>query len=253
MPQIRILDEQTIDQIAAGEVIERPLSVVKELVENALDAGADSIAVELLGGGIDQIRVTDNGCGIPADQVQIAFFRHATSKIESAEDLFDLHSLGFRGEALSSIASVAKVELITRTKESLSGFRYVIEGGAEIDSGDVAARQGTRFTVRDLFYNTPVRRKFLKSAQTETSYVVTLMEQLALSRPGVAMRLVTDGKLRLQTSGSYGMKEIIYTLFGREVASHLRPVDFETGDMKLSGFVGEPVINRGNRAASFAS
>jgi DNA mismatch repair protein MutL len=247
MPQIRILDEQTIDQIAAGEVIERPLSVVKELVENALDAGADSIAVELLGGGIDQIRVTDNGCGIPADQVQIAFFRHATSKIESAEDLFDLHSLGFRGEALSSIASVAKVELITRTKESLSGFRYVIEGGAEIDSGDVAAPQGTRFTVRDLFYNTPVRRKFLKSAQTETSYVVTLMEQLALSRPGVAMRLVTDGKLRLQTSGSYGMKEIIYTLFGREVASHLRPVDFETGDMKLSGFVGEPVINRGNR------
>ena len=247
MPQIRILDEQTIDQIAAGEVIERPLSVVKELVENALDAGADSIAVELLGGGIDQIRVTDNGCGIPSDQVPIAFFRHATSKIESAEDLFDLHSLGFRGEALSSIASVAKVELITRTKDSLAGFRYVIEGGVEMESGDVAAPQGTRFTVRDLFYNTPVRRKFLKSAQTETSYVVTLMEQLSLSRPGVAMRLVTDGKLRLQTSGSYGMKEIIYTLFGREVASHLRPVDFETGDMKLSGFVGEPVINRGNR------
>jgi DNA mismatch repair protein MutL len=247
MGRIRQLDEQTANMIAAGEVVERPMGVVKELVENALDAGADSIAVELLGGGIDQIRVTDNGCWIPADQVQIAFFRHATSKIESAEDLFDLHSLGFRGEALSSIASVAKVELITRTKESLSGFRYVIEGGAEIDSGDVAAPQGTRFTVRDLFYNTPVRRKFLKSAQTETSYVVTLMEQLALSRPGVAMRLVTDGKLRLQTSGSYGMKEIIYTLFGREVASHLRPVDFETGDMKLSGFVGEPVINRGNR------
>ena len=247
MPQIRILDEQTIDQIAAGEVIERPLSVVKELVENALDAGADSISVELQGGGIDLIRVTDNGCGIPADQVQIAFFRHATSKIESAEDLFALHSLGFRGEALSSIASVAKVELITRTNDSLAGFRYVIEGGTEIESGEVAAPLGTAFTVRDLFYNTPVRRKFLKSAQTETSYVVTLMEQLSLSRPGVAMRLVTDGRLRLQTSGSYGMKEIIYTLFGREVASHIRPVNYETGDMKLSGYVGEPSINRGNR------
>ena len=247
MPQIRILDEQTIDQIAAGEVIERPLSVVKELVENALDAGADSISVELQGGGIDLIRVTDNGCGIPADQVQIAFFRHATSKIESAEDLFALHSLGFRGEALSSIASVAKVELITRTNDSLAGFRYVIEGGTEIESGEVAAPLGTAFTVRDLFYNTPVRRKFLKSAQTETSYVVTLMEQLSLSRPGVAMRLVTDGKLRLQTSGSYGMKEIIYTLFGREIASHIRPVNYETGDMKLSGYVGEPSINRGNR------
>ena len=247
MPQIRILDEQTIDQIAAGEVIERPLSVVKELVENALDAGADSISVELQGGGIDLIRVTDNGCGIPADQVQIAFFRHATSKIESAEDLFALHSLGFRGEALSSIASVAKVELITRTNDSLAGFRYVIEGGTEIESGEVAAPLGTAFTVRDLFYNTPVRRKFLKSAQTETSYVVTLMEQLSLSRPGVAMRLVTDGRLRLQTSGSYGMKEIIYTLFGREIASHIRPVNYETGDMKLSGYVGEPSINRGNR------
>ena len=247
MPQIRILDEQTIDQIAAGEVIERPLSVVKELVENALDAGADQISVELLGGGIDQIRVTDNGCGIPADQVQIAFFRHATSKIESAEDLFALKSLGFRGEALSSIAAVAKVELVTRTKDSLAGFRYLIEGGVEMESGDVAAPLGTSFTVRDLFYNTPVRRKFLKSAQTETSYVVTLMEQLSLSRPGVAMRLSTDGKLRLQTSGSYGMKDIIYTLFGREVASHLRPVDLKTGDMELSGFVGEPSINRGNR------
>ena len=247
MPQIRILDEQTIDQIAAGEVIERPLSVVKELVENALDAGADQISVELLGGGIDLIRVSDNGCGIPADQVQIAFFRHATSKIESAEDLFSLHSLGFRGEALSSIASVAKVELVTRTKDSLAGFRYVIEGGIEKESGDTAAPVGTTFTVRDLFFNTPARRKFLKSAQTETSYVVTLMEQLSLSRPGVAMRLVTDGRLRLQTNGSYGLKEILYTLFGREVARHLRPVDLETGDMKLTGFVGEPSINRGNR------
>ncbi len=247
MPQIHLLDEQTIDQIAAGEVIERPLSVVKELVENALDAGADSIAVELRGGGIDLIRVTDNGCGIPADQVPIAFFRHATSKIEDAEDLFALRTLGFRGEALSSIASVAKVEMVTRTADSISGFRYVIEGGMEIESGECAAAPGTTFLVRDLFFNTPVRRKFLKSAQTETSYVVTLMEQLSLSRPGIAMRLITDGKLRLQTSGSYSMKDIIYTLFGREVANHLRPVEFEAGDMKLTGFVGEPSINRGNR------
>ena len=247
MPQIHLLDEQTIDQIAAGEVIERPLSVVKELVENALDAGADAVSVELKGGGMELIRVTDNGCGIPADQVQLAFFRHATSKIESAEDLFSLHSLGFRGEALSSIAAVARVELITRPREQLAGFRYVIEGGIELESGETAAPPGTSFAVRDLFFNTPVRRKFLKSAQTETAYVVTLMEQLALSRPGVAMSLVTDGRLRLKTGGGYGMKEIIYTLFGREVAGHLRPVNYEAGDMKLTGYAGEPVINRGNR------
>ena len=248
MPQIHILDEQTIDQIAAGEVVERPVSVVKELVENALDAGADSVSVEIAGGGIDLIRVTDNGCGIPADQVRIAFFRHATSKIDTADDLYALHSLGFRGEALSSIASVARVEVLTRTADSVSGCRYVIEGGVEMLMEDAGAPQGTGFTVRDLFFNTPVRRKFLKSPQTETSYIVTLMEQLALSRPGVAMRLVTDGKLRLQTNGSYSLKDIIYMLFGRETAGHLRAVSREIPGLKVEGYAGEPVINRANRS-----
>ncbi len=248
MAQIHILDEQTIDQIAAGEVIERPVSVVTELVENALDAGADRISVEIAGGGIDLIRVTDNGCGIPADQVRIAFFRHATSKIDTAEDLYALHSLGFRGEALSSIASVARVEVLTRTPDSVSGCRYVIEGGTEMLLDDAGAPAGTAFTVRDLFFNTPVRRKFLRSPQTETSYIVTLMEQLSLSRPGVAMRLVTDGKLRLQTNGSYSLKDIIYMLYGRETAAHLRPVFREIPGLKAEGYAGEPMINRANRS-----
>ncbi len=245
--QIRILDEQTIDQIAAGEVVERPVSVVKELVENALDAGADNITVEIEGGGMDLIRITDNGRGIPADQVPLAFFRHATSKIETARDLFSLTSLGFRGEALSSISSVARVDLVTRTADSLSGWHYVIEGGTELLSEETGAPLGTCFTVRDLFYNTPVRRGFMKSPQTEASYVVTLMEHLALSRPGVAMRLTAEGKLRLQTSGAYSLKDIIYSLFGREVAAHLRPVEHETERMRVEGYAGEPEINRGNR------
>lgn len=245
--QIRILDEQTIDQIAAGEVVERPVSVVKELVENALDAGADNITVEIEGGGMDLIRITDNGRGIPADQVPLAFFRHATSKIETARDLFSLTSLGFRGEALSSISSVARVDLVTRTADSLSGWHYVIEGGTELLSEETGAPLGTCFTVRDLFYNTPVRRGFMKSPQTEASYVVTLMEHLALSRPGVAMRLTAEGKLRLQTSGAYSLRDIIYSLFGREVAAHLRPVEYETERMRVEGYAGEPEINRGNR------
>ena len=245
--QIRILDEQTIDQIAAGEVVERPVSVVKELVENALDAGADSISVEIEGGGMDLIRITDNGRGIPADQVPLAFFRHATSKIETARDLFSLTSLGFRGEALSSISSVARVDLVTRTADSLSGWHYVIEGGTELLSEETGAPLGTCFTVRDLFYNTPVRRGFMKSPQTEASYVVTLMEHLALSRPGVAMRLTAEGKLRLQTSGAYSLRDIIYSLFGREVAAHLRLVEYETERMRVEGYAGEPEINRCNR------
>ena len=247
MARIHILDEQTIDQIAAGEVVERPVSVVKELVENALDAGATDITVEILGGGIEMIRITDNGCGIPADQVRTAFFRHATSKIDTAEDLFALTSLGFRGEALSSIASVAKVELVTRAAEEETGTRYVIEGGVEITQEECGAPAGTRFTVRDLFFNTPVRRGFLKSPQTEGSYIVTLMEQLSLSRPGIAMRLSVDGKNKLQTSGTYRMKDVIYTLFGREVAAHLRPVDYTEKGQRVQGYIGEPEINRGNR------
>jgi len=191
--------------------------------------------------------VTDNGCGIPMDQVRIAFFRHATSKIETAEDLFAIHSLGFRGEALSSIASVGRVEILTRTADSDIGCRYQIEGGVELACEEAAAPLGTSFTVRDLFFNTPVRRSFLKTPQTETSYIVSLMEQLALSRPGIAMSLVTDGRQRLRTNGSYSLKDIIYTLEGRDVAGHLRAVEHEIGEMKVEGFAGEPSINRGNR------
>ena len=248
MPDIHILDEQTIDQIAAGEVIERPASVVKELVENALDAGADDISVELKGGGLELIRVRDNGCGIPSEQVRLAFFRHATSKIRQAQDLFSICSLGFRGEALSSIASVTRVELITRTAEAQQGLRYVIEGGRELAEEPCDAPAGTCFSIRDLFYNTPVRRKFLRSPQTETAYVLTLMEQLALSRPGVAMSLTAEGRLRLQTGSRYSLKEIIYTLFGREMAAHMREVAHETTDMSVRGFVAEPIMNRGNRS-----
>ena len=247
MASIHILDEQTIDQIAAGEVVERPVSVVKELVENALDAGASAVSVEIEGGGMDLIRITDNGKGIPAEQVPLAFFRHATSKINTAEDLFAVSTLGFRGEALSSIASVARVDLVTRTADTLSAWHYVIEGGEELLSEETGAPLGTCFTVRDLFFNTPVRRGFMKSPATETAYIVSLMEQLALSRPGVAMSVKAEGKLRLQTSGSYGLKDIIYSLLGREVASHLREVSGAGDGMEVKGYAGEPSVNRGNR------
>ncbi len=248
MARIHILDDQTIDQIAAGEVIERPVSVVKELVENALDAGATAIEVEIRGGGIDLISVSDNGCGIPAEEVPTAFARHATSKITDAEDLFALHSLGFRGEALSSIASVAKVELITKTKEAESGTRYIIEGGIVQSEEAAPAPEGTKFMVRDLFYNTPVRRKFLKSVQTETSYIATLMEQLCLSRAGVAMTLITDGRTRLRIGGSYQLKDVLFTLYGRETAEMMKPVNYEEKGMRVLGYIGLPTLCRGNRS-----
>ncbi len=248
MAEIRVLDNQTIDQIAAGEVIERPMSVVKELVENALDAGADRITVELKNGGLDLIRVTDNGAGIPREQVPVAFARHATSKIRDAGDLFALYTLGFRGEALSSIASVARVELITRTEEALCGFRYCIEGGTVLAAEDIAAPQGTSFLVRDLFFNTPVRRKFLKSASAETAYVATLMEQLTLSRPGVSMQLLADGREKLRVGGSYSLKDTLYALLGRETARLMRPLDYEDRGIRVFGYVGLPSLCRGNRS-----
>lgn len=248
MARIHVLDDQTIDQIAAGEVIERPVSVVKELVENALDAGATAVEVEIRGGGIDLIRVSDNGCGIPSEEVPTAFARHATSKITDAEDLFALHSLGFRGEALSSIASVAKVELITKTAEEEHGCRYVIEGGTVKAEEAAPASNGTTFFVRDLFYNTPVRRKFLKSAQTETAYVATLMEQLCLSRAGVSMSLIADGRTKLRVSGSYQMKDVLFTLYGRETAELMRPLDYEEKGIRVFGYIGLPTLCRGNRS-----
>ena len=248
MAKIHVLDDQTIDQIAAGEVIERPVSVVKELVENALDAGATAVEVEIRGGGIELIRVSDNGCGIPAEEVPTAFARHATSKITDADDLFALHSLGFRGEALSSIASVARVELITKTEEEEAGCRYIIEGGAVLSEEAAPAPVGTTFIVRDLFFNTPVRRKFLKSAQTETSYVATLMEQLCLSRAGVSMSLIADGRTKLRIGGSYQMKDVLFTLYGRETAEMMRPLDYEEKGIRVFGYIGLPTLCRGNRS-----
>ena len=248
MAKIHVLDDQTIDQIAAGEVIERPVSVVKELVENALDAGATAVEVEIRGGGIELIRVSDNGSGITAEDVPTAFARHATSKISDAEDLFALHSLGFRGEALSSIASVARVELITKTEEEENGCRYIIEGGAVMSEEAAPAPIGTTFIVRDLFFNTPVRRKFLKSAQTETSYVTTLMEQLCLSRPGVSMSLIADGRTKLRIGASYQMKDVLFTLYGRETAELMRPLDYEEKGIRVLGYIGLPTLCRGNRS-----
>ena len=247
MAKIQVLDSKTIDKIAAGEVVERPSSVVKELVENAMDAGSTCITVEIRDGGISFIRVTDNGSGIEASQVRSAFLRHATSKISSAEELHDIKSLGFRGEALSSIAAVARVELISKTREALSGVRYLCEGAAETAYGEVGAPDGTTILVRNLFFNTPVRRKFLKQPQTEGSCIVDLMERMALSRPDISFRLTVNGQMKFHTSGSGDLKEVIYRVYGRETAGNLVPVEAETDGIALSGYLGKPVLNRSNR------
>ena len=248
MNRIQVLDQKTIDQIAAGEVIERPASVVKELVENSIDAGATAVTVEIRDGGTSFIRVTDNGSGIEGDQVATAFLRHSTSKIRAVEDLFHVASLGFRGEALSSIASIAMVELITKTADAEEGVRYVIEGGAEKKLEETAAPDGTTFLVRSLFYNTPARRKFLKSPMTEAGYVSELMERLALSRPDISFQFITNGQTKLHTSGNHNLKDVIYHIYGRDVAANLAQVEAEQGPVRISGFVGKPVISRGNRS-----
>ena len=224
MPNIKVLDQTTINQIAAGEVIERPASVVKELLENAIDARATAVTIEIKEGGISLIRVTDNGCGIPRDEIPTAFLRHATSKIQTVEDLFTVASLGFRGEALSSIASIAQVELITKTGDALSGSRYCIDGGEEKSLEDIGAPEGTTFLVRNLFYNTPARRKFLKSPATEGAHISDLVEKLSLSHPEVSIRLIQNGQSRLHTSGNHNLRDIIYTIYGREIAANLLPV-----------------------------
>ena len=248
MNRIQVLDQKTIDQIAAGEVIERPASVVKELVENSIDAGATAVTVEIRDGGTSFIRVTDNGSGIEGDQVATAFLRHSTSKIRAVEDLFHVASLGFRGEALSSIASIAMVELITKTADAEEGVRYVIEGGAEKKLEETAAPDGTTFLVRSLFYNTPARRKFLKSPMTEAGYVGELMERLALSRPDISFQFITNGQTKLHTSGNHNLKDVIYHIYGRDVAANLAQVEAEQGPVRISGFVGKPVVSRGNRS-----
>ena len=247
MRKIAVLDQQTIDKIAAGEVVERPSSIVKELVENAIDAGATAVTVEITDGGKKMIRITDNGGGMERDQVPLAFLRHATSKIEKVEDLANIASLGFRGEALSSIAAVAQVELITKTPSALSGVRYVINGGVEQSLEDMGAPEGTTFLVRNLFYNTPARSKFLKSDSTEANYVGTLMEQLALSHPEISFKYIQNKQVKLHTSGNYNIKDVIYNIYGRDITKALLEISCENDFMKIEGVVGKPEISRGNR------
>ncbi len=247
MPQIQLLDEATIEKIAAGEVVERPSSVVKELVENAIDAKATFITVEIKEGGLSFIRITDNGCGIDKDQIRLAFLRHSTSKIRSLEDLLCIKSLGFRGEALASISAVAQVELITRPRGALTGVRYVIEGSKEKTFEEIGAPEGTTFLVRNLFFNTPVRRKFLKSAQTEAGYVATIVERLALSHPEVSFQLIVNNQQKLHTSGNCNRKDIIYHIYGKDIASNLLQIEQNEGGVGVSGYIGKPLISRGNR------
>lgn len=247
MPNIEILDQQTIDKIAAGEVIERPSSVVKELVENAIDAKASAITVEIKEGGSSFLRITDNGCGMEAEEVPLAFLRHSTSKIRNVEDLLTVSSLGFRGEALSSIAAVSQVELITKTFSSFSGTRYVIEGGEEKSREEIGAPEGTTFLVRNLFYNTPARRKFLKTPQTEAGYIGDLMERLALSHPEISFKLIANNQPKLHTSGNSNLKEVIYHVYGRDIASNLIEVHGENEWFSVRGFIGKPLVSRGNR------
>lgn len=247
--QISVLDQSTIDKIAAGEVVERPSSVVKELVENAIDAGASAITVEIKEGGTTFIRITDNGTGIEKEQVPLAFLRHATSKIRKVEDLSLISSLGFRGEALSSIAAVSRVELITKPHEQLIGVRYQIEGGMEKGMEEIGAPDGTTFLIRDLFYNTPARAKFLKTPTTEAGYISNFIEQLALSHPHISFKYMQNGQTKLHTSGNNNLKEAIYQIYGREITREL--IEIHTKDreetIRIDGFIGKPVISRGNR------
>ncbi|MGN0416278.1 MAG: DNA mismatch repair endonuclease MutL [Agathobacter sp.] len=247
MGKIELLSQDTIDKIAAGEVIERPSSVVKELVENAIDAGATAITVEIKEGGISFIRITDNGSGIAKEDIPLAFLRHSTSKIRSAEDLMCVHSLGFRGEALSSIAAVARVELITKTRESLTGTRYLIEGSREISKEEIGAPEGTTFLVRDLFFNTPARRKFLNTAQTEGTYISDMLEKLALSHPDISFQYINNNQTRLHSSGNGSRKDLVYHIYGRDITAALLEINYTGTWFCVTGFLGKPQINRGNR------
>lgn len=247
MSLIHVLDEATINQIAAGEVVERPSAVVKELIENAMDAGATAITAEIKEGGLSLIRITDNGGGIAKEDIPLAFLRHATSKIRSAEDLLTVTSLGFRGEALSSIAAVAQVELITKTPQSLNGFRYLIEGGEEKTLEEIGCPGGTTIIVRNIFYNTPARRKFLKAATTEAGYVSDLMERLIVSHPGISFKFIVNNQVKLQSSGNNSTKDILYHIYGRDVSKELLSVEHHSTDVGVTGFIGKPIINRGNR------
>ncbi|MBR1692721.1 MAG: DNA mismatch repair endonuclease MutL, partial [Lachnospiraceae bacterium] len=248
MSEIHVLDSVTIDKIAAGEVVERPLSVVKELVENAIDAGAGMITVEIKDGGISMIRVSDDGCGIDQSQVEKAFLRHATSKITSSDDLTAVTSLGFRGEALSSICAVCQVELITKTKEAFTGTRVQCSGGSIQAPVEVGAPDGTTVVVRNIFYNTPARQKFLKSKTTEGTYISDLMQHLALSRPDIAFKFIQNGQTRFFTSGNGDVGEIIYRIYGKDVSENIIFAKKEIEGLTLRAYLGKPVLNRSSRA-----
>ena len=247
MSKIQVLDPVTIDMIAAGEVIERPASIVKELTENAMDAGATAIIIEIEEGGISYIRIADNGCGISPSEVRTAFLRHSTSKIRSAEDLLHIHSLGFRGEALSSIAAVSQVEMITKTKEQDYGIRYRIAGGTEEGMEEIGARDGTTFIIRQLFYNTPARRKFLKTPMTEASHISDILTRMALSHPEISIQFINNGQTRIHTSGNGSLKDVIYHLYGRDITSNLLEINSKTDDAAVQGYIGKPLVSRGNR------
>ncbi len=247
MSKIALLDQSTINQIAAGEVVERPASVVKELIENAIDAGATAITAEIKDGGISFIRITDNGGGIEKDDIPVAFLRHSTSKIKRIEDLLTVGSLGFRGEALSSIASVAQVELVTKTRTAFTGVRYLIEGGEEQSLTEIGCPDGTTFIVRNLFFNTPARRKFLKSAMTEASYISDLLERLAISHPNISFKFINNNKTILHTFGNSQLKDIIYHVYGRNIAAEVVAIESGNEHISISGFIGKPIISRGNR------
>lgn len=244
---INILDKDTIDKIAAGEVVERPASIVKELLENSIDAGSSLVTVEIKNGGIDLIRITDNGCGIPSSEVKKAFLRHATSKIVSDKDLISIKSLGFRGEALSSIAAVSRCEMITKTRDELTGVRYYIEGGTEVEYEEIGAPDGTSIIIRDIFYNTPARRKFLKTASTEGAHISELVEKLAMANTEIAFKFISNGQIKLQTNGSGNLKDIVYQLYGKEISKALCNVDYEKNGIKIKGVVARPEVTRSSR------
>lgn len=244
---INILDKDTIDKIAAGEVVERPASIVKELLENSIDAGSSSVTVEIKNGGIDLIRITDNGCGISSDEVKKAFLRHATSKIVSDKDLISIKSLGFRGEALSSIAAVSRCEMITKTRDELTGVRYYIEGGTEVEYEEIGAPDGTSIIIRDIFYNTPARRKFLKTASTEGAHISELVEKLSMANTEIAFKFISNGQIKLQTNGSGNLKDIVYQLYGKEISKALCNVDYEKNGIKIRGVVARPEVTRSSR------
>ncbi len=244
---IKVLNKETIDRISAGEVVERPFNVVKELVENSVDSGAQAITVEIKGGGIDLIRVTDNGCGVEPSDMKTAFLRHATSKIENARDLEHIETLGFRGEALASICAVSETEMISCIEGSITGNRLFIRGGDEVSFEEIGAPKGTTLIVRNLFYNTPARKKFLKTPSTETSYIVEMMERIALSHPDISFQLITDNRSRFHTTGSGDLLDVIFRVYGRDTASMLVPISSENDGLVVSGFLGKPEIVRSNR------